>query len=887
MNIFNALLESVLRMLIWLRYRIEIKGKESLSPQKLLKNRGVLFLPNHPAQTDALILFTLFYRKFRMRPLVVEYMYRNPLLRPFMKLTKALPIPNFDTAVNQLKLKQAKDSLGKIEEGLKTGGHFLLYPAGSLKSEGRELLKGSSAAHSLLQACPDINLILIRTTGLWGSSFSRALTGRSPDLGQMFAQGFKTILKNLVFFTPRRKVIIEIETNPTNFPRNATRQELNHYLENWYNQYPEQSEPLTLISYSIWSKQLPKTIQKKEKKESSSSSISSDTTEKIYNQIRRILENPTLVIHPTMSLSNDLGMDSLNIADLSAYLLKNYEIEDMHLLHLETVQDLLETAEGKQMISSPSSPASSLHFPLEAGRIQPGVPTGKTIVESFFNICDKMGSFTACADETTGVISYKKMKQAVLVLSHYFKTFPEERIAVMLPASIGAFITILALQAAAKVPVMLNWTLGPRYLEDMMRISGAEKIITSWRFIDRLSHVDFGNTIDKMKFLEDIRATLSLKMKLKGALQAKFSTKKILRFLHLENQSENDLCVLLFTSGTESIPKCVPLSHANILSMIKASTIALGELKSDDAVYAILPPFHSFGLGAVGLLAFLGGVKMAFYPDPTNSKALAEGIIRWKITIFPSPPSFLLRLFNAAKEVDLKSIRLYLSGAEKATADLLKRIKNLKAEFIEGYGITECSATVSMNRPGFIAKGLGKVLPHYEYCTIHPETLQVLPHEAEGEICLTGPSIFKGYLGSSHSPFIEIDGKSWYRTGDLGRIEKDGTLFLSGRLKRFAKVGGEMISLGAIEETLAKELLNRGQIKADIHSLAVCCDEAIPDKSRLVLFTITNIEKETVNEILKTAGFSNLVKISLVKKVGEIPLLATGKMDYRKLLEQV
>jgi long-chain-fatty-acid--[acyl-carrier-protein] ligase len=302
-------------------------------------------------------------------------------------------------------------------------------------------------------------------------------------------------------------------------------------------------------------------------------------------------------------------------------------------------------------------------------------------------------------------------------------------------------------------------------------------------------------------------------------------------------------------------------------------------------LYGILPPFHSFGFSVAGLFPLLSGIKVAFYPDPTDSFALAEGLSRWKISIFCAAPSFIKGLFHAAKQEQLKSVRLFVSGAEKAPEPLFEKAKTISqnCKLVEGYGITECSPILSINRPNMPPKGVGRLLPEIELVTIHPETLQLLPKGSDGEICVRGPNVFRGYLGNPRSPFIELEGKQWYRTGDLGHLDIDGSLILSGRLKRFTKIGGEMISLGAVEEVIVKHLVAEKRISPNINSIAVCADEREEGKPRLVLFTTIAIEKEEANQILSQAGFSNLVKISIVKNIDEIPLMGAGKTDYRNL----
>ncbi|HSX11381.1 MAG TPA: AMP-binding protein [Chlamydiales bacterium] len=890
-TVFWTIVSYVARALLSLRYRIEVKGLETLTPDRLNRKGGILFLPNHPAHVDPLMLFVWLWPKFRMRPLVVEYVFRTPFLKLGIRLVRALPIPNFENAVNELKLRMAEKSVREIAEGLKVGDNFILYPAGRLKNTGKELLGGSSATHELMKECPDANVILIRTTGLWGSSFSRALIGRSPDLKESGGHAIKVLLKNLLFFAPRRRVLIEIEPNPVDFPRgDFSRIDLNRYLENWYNRYPDQSgaihesEPLKLISYSRWREELPAVYRQKKKTNNNSGiHVSDETRRKITNEIKKILDRPDLEIEPEQNLAFDLGMDSLNIAELITYLAKNYDVGELHPEDMETVGGLFELAEGGKEERPPSKAPSQFTWPEEKHRLAPALPMGRTIPEAFLNSCQRMGSLSACGDDLVGVLTYSKMKRAVLVLAQYFKTWEEERVAVLLPASVGAYIVILALQMAGKTPVMLNWTLGSRYLEEMVKLSGARAILSSWRFLDRLPNVQFGSCIDKLVLLEDVRKSLTFKMKLSGALLAKCSVNQIVRAMGLDKIDENSPCVVLFTSGTEAVPKGVPLSHKNIISNQRSAMMCI-DVDATDVLYGILPPFHSFGFSVAGLFPLLGGIRVAFYPDPTDSFALAEGIQRWKVSFFCSAPSFLKGLFAAAKNEQLRTIRYFVSGAEKAPKELFERVEKLKsrAQLVEGYGITECSPILTLNRPNLPPKGVGRVAPGIEMRTIHPETLEPIPEGKEGELCVRGDNVFSGYLGNPRTPFVQIDGQQWYRTGDLGFIDKEGNVILSGRLKRFTKVGGEMISLGAVEEIITGALLKQKRISPDVPSVAICSDES-GGTAKLVLFVTVDLEKEEANQILHQAGFSNLVKISSVKKIEEIPLMGAGKTDYRSL----
>lgn len=891
-----TILWKILTKIAWwtlkLRYRIEVKGLEEISKSPLLKKGGILFLPNHPAHMDPLFLSLLLWPKFRMRPVVTEYIYRMPILRPFMKLTQAIPIPNLETSFNQIKMKKAKDSIQKAVDSLKDNYNIILYPAGRLKVGAKEVIAGSSGAHEILQQSPEANVVLIRTTGLWGSSFSRAILGVSPDLVKTIWHGIRTILKNGIFFAPRRKVKIEFSVAPPEFPRNSPRIEFNRYLESWYNRYIDskgqvhEEEPLQLVSYSFWRQDLPSIVpQDKKRLTSTGIAIPKETQFKITDEIRRILSNPNLAIESRSRLKIDLGMDSLNIAEMIAFLSQKFGVDEVHPDDIETVQDLFEIAEQAKTVKRTAKVAGRFRFPKETGRPGPGMPTGATLQEAFLNACEKFSKHTALGDDIIGVMSYKKLKKSALVLSCYFRKLPDSHIAVMLPASAGAYIVILAILLAKKVPVMLNWTLGPRYLEEMVRISNTKRVVSSWKFLEKLSHVEFGTAGDMLELLEDIRPRLKIVDKLKGVFLSFCPKSFVLKQLEIDPATEEMDAVILFTSGTESAPKAVPLTHKNILANQKAMMQCI-DIRASDIIYSILPPFHSFGFSVAGTLPLLAGLKVAFYPDPTDSFSLAEGIERWKITFFCGAPNFMKGLFYAAKPEQLASVRLFVSGAEKAPHELYDFVARLNtgAKLLEGYGITECAPVITLNRLNLPPKGVGHPLPGVDLCTIHLETQELLHEGAEGEICVSGPNVFRGYLGSQKSPFIEMEGKSWYRTGDIGYLDPSGRLILSGRLKRFTKFGGEMISLGAIEEVLNEELIKRGQPKTELPMLAVCSYEKDDQKPEIIVFTTSDLmNREVANEILNNAGFSKLIKVSQVRKIGEIPILGTGKVNHRHL----
>src|ERR1700722_10707521 len=201
----------LVRLLVALRYRLVVKGMDKLAVHRFERPGGIVFLPNHPAEIDPIILETVLWRRFRPKPLVVEHFYHLKVFRCFMDLVNAMPLPTMDMMANKWRGKRVEKLLNTIVGELKQGKSFLIYPSGRLKHTGMELIGGASFVHNVMQACPEANVVLVRTRGLWGSQFSRALTGASPDFGKVLWECVKILFKNGIFFAPKRDVVVEVE----------------------------------------------------------------------------------------------------------------------------------------------------------------------------------------------------------------------------------------------------------------------------------------------------------------------------------------------------------------------------------------------------------------------------------------------------------------------------------------------------------------------------------------------------------------------------------------------------------------------------------------------------------------------------------------------------
>ena len=891
-NVALTLLCWILRALFALRYRIRIEGLKEIIAEHKKEKVGILFLPNHPAEIDPVILMLYLWPTFKLRPLIVEHFYYLKGFHFLIRLVGALPLPTIESVANSWKAKQVEKLLKYITAQRAKDESFLIYPGGKLKHDGSEVLGGASFIHNLLKMDSTTKIVLVRTTGLWGSSFSRALKGKVPNFGKTLLHGILVLLENGIFFAPRRRVKVELSFAPKDFPAAAPRLELNRYLEQWYNRYPEPgAEPLSLVSYDFWRKKIPEVVtQAKKKKHAGPVQLSAQVEKEIIADLAKIARQPVEKIQRDMHFSYDLGLDSLDMSQVYLLLDERYGITDLEAGEIQTVEDLLHVTSGARLKSEDGEEHERAFWPKETVRPSPIAPLGETLQEAFLLMADRMGKSVACADALAGVLSYQKLKRAVLVLSMKIRQMPGENIGILLPSSVAAYMLILATLLAKKTPVMLNWTAGVRSLEHCAQVTQLQSVISSMRFLGRRDMGDLGKIDEMIILLEDVRFSISLKDKLHGLLLSMQKAHKLLEKLDLSHLNPEQPAVILFTSGSETLPKGVPLSHQNILSNQRGAFSGV-DFNNVDLLYGVLPPFHSFGFSYTGLLPLVTGLKVAYAPDPTDSHGMASDIIHWQPSIFICAPSFIKALFRAAKPEQLSSIRLFAAGAEKASQDLFDYVANLGPghEMIEGYGITECSPIVTMNEPKKPRKGVGHPIPGVELCVIDTDTLQLLPPGEDGEICIAGPNVFKGYLENRPSPFINLQGKQWYRSGDRGHLDAEGNLYLSGRLKRFVKVGGEMISLGGLEEELLRlaNLKHWGEIKAEGPPLAVAVREKESEKPLLVLFTTFAVDKEAVNSALKEGGFGKIVKIAEVRQIEGIPLTGTGKTNYRLLDEML
>jgi long-chain-fatty-acid--[acyl-carrier-protein] ligase len=856
-------------VLSW-RYRLRVTGMDEPSGRP----GPYLVLPNHPAFMDPPNVFRALWGRFRMRPMLAEKHFRSPVLAPFGWLSRAIRVPDTDRASTEAK-RRAEAALGVAIAALRAGDSVVLWPAGTLSRDGTEHLGAARAAADVLASVPQATLVLVRTRGLWGSSFSWARGGK-PRLMDRLLTGIGWLALNLFLFGPRRSIHIHVEMFGPDERPEPVREVLNPWLERWYN--ADGAERPTFVPYHAFLGPRGYTFPPPVRAvEADPSRVSPATREAVADILAHKLKRD---LDPTEDRAETslagLGLDSLEAAEVSLEVERRFGFSgDVVPTSLGQLWALAEGLIDK----GPPKPPPQAWFapPSDTGAF---VILGETIPEAFLNRVARHPKDVAVADDIAGVLTYERLLVGALTMAERFRALPGANVGLLLPASVAADVAFLGLHLAAKLPVALNWTTGPANLKYAVELMRLTHVVTSKAFIDRMPVAVPGASF---VFLEDLRAGVGKLELLKRLLAVRYFPGAVRRgVLERVSGDPSRTAVVLFTSGSEKAPKAVPLTHANIIANQRGA-VPPQELARSDSVLGFLPMFHSFGLTLAGLFPILAGGKLVHHPDPTDASALAAKLAAYKPTILVATPTFVGLILNRCRPGDLDSLRLVVVGAEKCPDEVFARIERLapRAKVLEGYGVTECSPCVSVNPVGAVRRGtIGKPLPNVEVTVLDLESGAVLPPGERGMLLVSGPSVFPGYLGSGvESPFRELDGKRWYVTGDLAELDPDGYIVFHGRLKRFLKAGGEMISLPALEEPFARLY----PATDDGPRVAVEGTEAPSGRRKVVLFTTEALTLRDANAVLVREGFGGVMRLDEVRTVAKLPLLGTGKLDYKAL----
>jgi len=477
-------------------------------------------------------------------------------------------------------------------------------------------------------------------------------------------------------------------------------------------------------------------------------------------------------------------------------------------------------------------------------------------------------------------LSYRDLITRAIILGRHIRrtTEPGEHVGVMLPNITTTMVTFIALQYIGRIPAMLNYTSGIQAVHRACSTAGIKTIYTSRKFIQNASLQQLAAELEQhftVLYLEDLREQINLANKLSGAVVAKF----IYRHYHRQPRAGNpdSPALVLFTSGSEGTPKGVVLSHSNILSNY-AQVSCHVDFQTRDVLFSCLPLFHSFGLNAGSLMPLFGGSRVFLYPTPLHYRAIPELIYEVGATILFGANTFLKNYARYAHPFDFYNLRYVVAGAEKLRSDTQQLwMEKFGIRILQGYGVTEASPVIAVNTP-MVNKinTVGRLLTGMQ-CYLVP----VGGIEQGGRLVVKGPNVMLGYLlagkGSIQAPQTER-GPGWYDTGDIAEIDDEGFISILGRAKRFAKIGGEMVSLTAVEE-MAMHLWPGFN-----HAAVNLPDEKKGEKIILVTEN-ENAARKDFQEYARKSGAGELYIPKRVVMTDALPMLGTGKTDYTTLTE--
>ncbi len=496
-------------------------------------------------------------------------------------------------------------------------------------------------------------------------------------------------------------------------------------------------------------------------------------------------------------------------------------------------------------------------------------PTDRTLIEALIEASKIHGKkWTAIEDPVSGRLTYKRLLQSIAILGAKLMPLALEgrTLGVMLPTSNGAVVTLFAVMSAGRVPAMINFTSGAANIVAACRAAEVDTILTSRAFVEKGRLENLVAQLEqkvRIVYLEDVRKTVTTFDKLRSLIAWKKP---------LVARKPDDWGIILFTSGTEGLPKGVVLSHRNMLTNV-AQCAARIDFGREDKLFNALPIFHSFGFTGGVVLPLVYGVPIYLYPSPLHYRTVPELVYGICATVLFGTDTFLNGYARMANPYDFHSLRYIVSGAEPVRESTRRiYLEKFGLRILEGYGITETSPVLAMNTPMFNKFGsVGRLLPGM---TAKLEPVEGV--EDGGRLYVRGPNVMLGYLRADRPGVLEPPADGWHDTGDIVAIDAQGFVAIKGRAKRFAKVGGEMVSLAAVE-----------MLAGDLWPDNVSAVAALPDPrkgERLVLVTDKRgVTRGDFQAFARSKHASELMLPSEVIVLDKLPLLGSGKVDYMAL----
>lgn len=537
----------------------------------------------------------------------------------------------------------------------------------------------------------------------------------------------------------------------------------------------------------------------------------------------------------------------------------------------------------------------------------------RTIARSWIDSAKKNLSNIAIIDQIAGAITYRKMLALSFLMSSFIKENSkklqiqpqhssyapkEECIGILLPASFASSLVNLGVLLANKIVVNLNFTAGEQALNLAVQNAQIVQIYSSKKFIEKLENkgikLDFGDKV-RLIYMEDIAQNFKERKAriLSTMIAISILPSFVLKAIFAPSKNNLAIAAILFSSGSEGAPKGVMLNNRNILSNIAQISDVLCT-RNNDIILSSLPPFHAFGLTVTTFMPLLEGIKSVAIADPTDALAVAKAVAKNSISIMCGTSTFL-GIYARNKKLDsimFESLRIVVSGAEKLKNEVRNAFEmKFKKLILEGYGATETTPVASVNLPNrFDADywilhrankegSVGMPLPGTAIRIVNPDNYENLKNGEDGLILIGGHQVMVGYLNNKEKTdevIKEIDGIRWYSTGDKGHLDEDGFLYIVDRYSRFAKIGGEMVSLGSLEEEIAK-FINIEVVKL----CAVSLEDEKKGEQIILLIECENEHFEGVCQTIKSSAMPAIFKPNSYFQVEKIPLLGSGKLDLK------
>lgn len=492
----------------------------------------------------------------------------------------------------------------------------------------------------------------------------------------------------------------------------------------------------------------------------------------------------------------------------------------------------------------------------------------------------------AMADSTGAELSFGRALTASALLARRIERMTAQtHVGVLLPASVGGALTNLAISLAGKIPVNLNFTAGAESIRSAARQCGIDTVITSKRFLEKVEVEVPGNAV----YLEDLKAAIpAWRGALAWAGYFLMPRGALTRAVYRGGLDARATATVIFSSGSTGEPKGIELSHANIAHNIAAAA-QIFDVRPSDVMLGALPFFHSFGYMGTFWFPLIAGYSAAYHPNPLDVAAIGKLAGRQGVTILVATPTFCAAYTRKITPEQFSRLRYALVGAEKLQPNIAEAFqKTFGVALMEGYGATECAPLVSVNIPDARAPEgvqvgrkpgtIGHPVPGVTVRIANPETLEPRGPGEEGMILVKGPNVMKGYLNDPRRTADAIrDG--WYVTGDIGRMDEDGFLTITGRAARFSKIGGEMVPHGRVEEIL------NSYAGGDDQVIAVTAVEDAQKGERLAVLHTVDLDPEALTRRMRQDGWPNLwiPRRDMFTRIAALPLLGTGKLDLAKI----